>query len=66
MASFDLKSDGAGREKHSPCLRLPSGHALSRPLGVRGQVVRQLAADLVGRLEGVSLLQRAHTHTKEE
>ena len=43
-------------QTHSPGLRLPPGHALSRPLGVRGQVVNQLAADLVGGLGGVSLL----------
>lgn len=42
---------------HSPGLRLPPGYALSRPLGVRGQVVDELAADLVGGLEGISLLQ---------
>lgn len=51
----------AGAERtHSPGLSLPPGNALSRPLGVRGQVVNELAADLVGGLERVSLLR--HTH----
>lgn len=48
----------AAERTHSPGLRLPPGHALSRPLGVRGQVINQLAADLVGGLKRVSLLQR--------
>lgn len=58
--TVDLRSDGTAQRTHSPGLRLPPGHALSRPLGVRGQVVNQLAADLVGGLEGVSLLQCTH------
>lgn len=47
----------AAKRTYSPGLRLPPGHALSRPLGVRGQVVNQLAADLVSGLERVGLLQ---------
>lgn len=58
--TVDLMSDGTAERTHSPGLRLPPGHALSSPLGVRGQVVNELAADLVGGLEGVSLLQHKH------
>lgn len=43
-------------QKHSPGLRLPPGHALFGPLGVRRQVVDQLPADLVGGLERFVLL----------
>lgn len=46
----------AAEQRHSPGLRLPPGYALLRPLGVRGQVVDQLAADLVGGLDRVSFL----------
>lgn len=61
--AVDLKTDGTAERTHSPGLRLPPGHALSCPLGVRGQVVNELPADLVGGLEGVRLLQ--HTHTEQ-
>lgn len=54
----DVFTVTAAERTHSPGLRLPPGHALSRPLGVRGQVINQLAADLVGGLKRVSLLQR--------
>lgn len=50
-------------QKHSPCLRLPPGHALFGPLGVGSQVVDQLPADLVGGLERFVLL---HTQTQLE
>lgn len=50
-----VPSNASGQQKakrtYSPGLRLPPGDALSRPLGVRGQVEDQLAADLVGGLE---------------
>lgn len=35
------------RRRGLPGLGLPSGHALSEPLGVRGQVVDQLSANLI-------------------
>lgn len=54
---FTVAAAAAEERTHSPGLRLPPGHALSRPLGVRGQVINQLAADLVGGLVRVSLLQ---------
>lgn len=58
-----LQTDGTAADKtHSPGLGLPPGYALFGPLGVRGQVVDQLAADLVGGLDGVVLLQ---THTSD-
>lgn len=56
MAQFQA----VAKRTHSPGLRLSPGHALSCPLGVRGQVVNQLATYLVSRLKRVSLLQ----HTK--
>lgn len=48
-----------GRGRGLPGLGFPSGHALPQPLGVRGQVVDQLPADLVGGLDGVRILQDA-------
>lgn len=41
----------AADKTHSPGLGLPPGYTLFRPLGVRGQVIDQLAADLVGGLD---------------
>lgn len=41
-----------------PGLRLPPGHVLSAPLGVRGQVIDQLPADLLSGLESIRLLQK--------
>lgn len=52
----NLSIEDTGQRRCSPGLRLPSGHALSCPLGVWGQVVNQLAADLVGGLYRISLL----------
>lgn len=48
---------GWGGGANSPGLGLPPGHALLAPLGVWGQVVDQLAAGLVGGLDGVLFLQ---------
>lgn len=56
----------AAERTHSPGLRLPPGHTLSCPLGVRGQVVNQLTADLVGGLDRVGLLQHGKRTNKEE
>lgn len=39
-----------------PGLGFPSGHALPQPLWVRGQVVDQLSANLIRRLNGVCVL----------
>ena len=46
---FPLPERVSGTEggPDSPGLSLPSGHALSRPLGVRGQVIGELSADLL-------------------
>lgn len=52
-------SGARGRGWGLPGLGFPSGHALPQPLGVRGQVVDQLPADLVGGLDGVRILQDA-------
>lgn len=54
MAQYWAEAD----KMHSPGLGLPPGYALFCPLGVRGQMIDQLAADLVGGLDGVVLLQR--------
>lgn len=64
LPSFRLMAQywAAADKTHSPGLGLPPGYALFGPLGVRGQVVDQLAADLVGGLDGVVLLQ---THTSD-
>lgn len=58
--SMSATKDGVrGRGWGLPGLGFPSGHALPQPLGVRGQVVDQLPADLVGGLDGVRILQDA-------
>ena len=48
--------DAGGFSSDSPGLGLASGHALPQPLGVRGEVVDELPADLIRGLDGVSIL----------
>lgn len=49
-------ADACSGQEGLPGLGFPSGHALPQPLGVRGQVVDQLPADLIRGLYGVCIL----------
>lgn len=52
----DLLHTSLSGQEGLPCLGFPSGHALPQPLWVRGQVIDQLSANLIRRLNGVCIL----------